>query len=429
MKTFEEQFTAWVDDRLPADEHAAFERALAARPDADALRAERRMALRLRDLLRESLHAPALSNPDFFNHGIMERIAAEEARAGAVAAPRRRAAAWWQWDWTPARLLAAGAACLLTALVGVRALIPTGTEKTPAAVAQNDPNPSLPAPAAVTVAPMPAPVSVPPGAGSRNDGQEAKLNVQPPPVPVVDPSPAPPVYRYAAALRRRRRRRDLARRCRLPAQPGRCRHRIAVPCPRRRPAMRNGMRRPWPWWLPLAVAVPWTLFGGGAPRAGAQPPPSPSSEPTQNVAAHAPEPAAGAPARATPTPAVDVLYGALILATRSDDPRPAELPAPLRPLAKQLGVFGYNQFQVLGEKRAAVPTGTEDWLVPSRQFFLRVDTRNRLPEGDGYQLDLQLFQHDRPLTTVDCRLRRERPLFIRGPLVGAGQLIILLRML
>ncbi len=67
--------------------------------------------------------------------------------------------------------------------------------------------------------------------------------------------------------------------------------------------------------------------------------------------------------------------------------------------------------------------------MPSRQFFVRVDTRTRLPEGNGYQLSLQLFQHDRPLTTVDCHLRRERPLFIRGPMVGAGQLIILLRVL
>ena len=194
MKTFEEQFTAWVDDRLPADEHVGFERALAARPDADALRAERRMTLRLRDLLRENLHAPALSNPDFFNHGIMERIAAEGGRAGA-AVPRGRAA-WWQWDWTPARLLAAGAACLLTALVGVRALIPTtGAERTPSAVAQNDLTPSLLPPAVVAVAPTPEPLgaALPPGPGSRNDGQEAKLNVQPPPVPVVDPAPVPPV--------------------------------------------------------------------------------------------------------------------------------------------------------------------------------------------------------------------------------------------
>ena len=197
MKTFEERYTAWIDDRLPADEHAAFERELAARPDVEALRAERRTTLRLRDLLRENLHAPALSNPDFFNHGIMERIAAEE-RTAAVA-PGRRRAAWWQWDWTPARLLAAGAACLLTALVGVRALIPMGEEKTASspteAVAQNDPSPTLPPTAAVVAAaPTPVPAGVlPPGAGSRNDGQEAKLNVQPPPVPVVDPVPAPPV--------------------------------------------------------------------------------------------------------------------------------------------------------------------------------------------------------------------------------------------
>lgn len=182
MKTFEEQLTAWIDDALPADEHAAFERALAARPDAEALRTEKRSAGQLRHLLRDHLHAPALSNPDFFNHGIMARIAAE------AAAPRRRAS-WWQWDWTPVRLLAAGAACLLTALVGVRTLIPTGgvtSSPLPPSVAQNDPAPAAVAPA---VAPAPAPVETPRGPGSKNDGMEARNNVQPPPVP-VDPSPA-----------------------------------------------------------------------------------------------------------------------------------------------------------------------------------------------------------------------------------------------
>ena len=175
----------------------------------------------------------------------------------------------------------------------------------------------------------------------------------------------------------------------------------------------------------LAAAVTAAVLAGGAGALGTAGAQSPPPEITQTAAAQHTDPPAPAPA----APATDVLYGALILATRSDDPQPAELPPVLRPLAKQLGVFGYNHFQVLGEKQAAVPTGTEDWLVPSRQFFVRVDTQTRLPEGNGYQLNLQLFQHDRPLTTVDCRLRRERPLFIRGPMVGAGQLIILLRVM
>ncbi len=176
MKTFEEQFTAWMDDCLPAGEHAAFERALAARPDAEALRAERRMTRHLRDLLRENLQVPALSNPDFFNHGIMARIAAEERRA---VAPRR---AWWrQWDWTPARLLAAGAACLLTALVGVRTLIPTGggaAPSQPIVVVRNDTPRTLPPPA---VAPPPEPVDIARGAGSQNGGQWSETTSDPRP--------------------------------------------------------------------------------------------------------------------------------------------------------------------------------------------------------------------------------------------------------
>lgn len=186
------------------------------------------------------------------------------------------------------------------------------------------------------------------------------------------------------------------------------------PHSRRRFATAGGL---WVAAISAAVMVTATVC--------AEQPPTPERPPekTQNVAVRV---EANSPA---PSAMADVLYGALILATRRDDPRPAEMPVELQPLAKQLGVFGYNEFRLLGEKQAAVPTGTEDWLVPSRQFFLRVDTKTRLPEGDGYQLGLQLFQHDRPLPTVDCRLRRDRPLFIRGPMVGAGQLIILLRVM
>lgn len=192
MKTFEEQFTAWTDDQLPAGELAAFERELAARPDADALRAEKRLHVHLGELLRENVTVPTLSNPDFFNHGILERIAAEDRAAAVATAPRR---SWWQWDWTPARLLAAGAACLLTALVGVRALIPTGNNApTPSSpqptIVQNDPAPKVVTPPT----PVEPAVEAPRGPGSKDDGVVARNDVQPPSVPVPDPAPpAPPV--------------------------------------------------------------------------------------------------------------------------------------------------------------------------------------------------------------------------------------------
>ena len=131
----------------------------------------------------------------------------------------------------------------------------------------------------------------------------------------------------------------------------------------------------------------------------------------------------------TSTPAAgqgDVLYGALILATNSDHPRtpPEELRAQVENLKT---VFGYNEFRLLGQKRKAVPTGREDWLVPSRQFFLQVDTKNPLP--DGYALGLELRRENTVLVHADTKLCRDQPLFIRGPFVGQGQLIILLMVL
>ena len=122
----------------------------------------------------------------------------------------------------------------------------------------------------------------------------------------------------------------------------------------------------------------------------------------------------------------DTLYGALVMATNAEHPVP--IPEELRAQAASLHtVFGYNEFRVLGQKRKTVTKGTEDWLVPSRQFFLRVDTKNPVP--GGYALGLELLKDDRVIVEAEVRLSRERPLFIRGPFVGQGQLIIVLMVL
>lgn len=122
----------------------------------------------------------------------------------------------------------------------------------------------------------------------------------------------------------------------------------------------------------------------------------------------------------------ETLYGALIMATNADHPAPP--PEELRTQAGNLhAVFGYNEFRVLGRKRELVTKGTEDWLVPSRQFFLRVDTKN--PIAGGYALGVELLKDDRVIVGANVKLNRERPLFINGPFVGQGQLIILLMVL
>src|ERR1700744_3356262 len=107
MKPFEEQFTAWVDGKLTGADLAAFEKELAAHPEAIA---EKDDVLKLGKLLREHPTAPPLGNADFFNHQLMQRIAAD------TPAPRPAEKKRFQF-WSLPRLAWVGTSCLAIAAV------------------------------------------------------------------------------------------------------------------------------------------------------------------------------------------------------------------------------------------------------------------------------------------------------------------------
>lgn len=91
MKTFEEKWTAWLDDELAGDELAAFEASL---PDKAAAEAEKRDAHKLGTFLKEQLQGRAMGNEEFFHHQLRERIE-RDARAGAVGGEVDSPRAWW----------------------------------------------------------------------------------------------------------------------------------------------------------------------------------------------------------------------------------------------------------------------------------------------------------------------------------------------
>ncbi len=117
MKTFEERYTAWIDGQLTGAELAAFEKELAAQPDAAFDRTE---AHRLGDLLRTHRTAPSLSNPDFFNLQLQQRIAAEMPPSRRSRAPESGGGFW-----SISRLLWAGAASLAVAGISYVTLVPS----------------------------------------------------------------------------------------------------------------------------------------------------------------------------------------------------------------------------------------------------------------------------------------------------------------
>src|SRR5689334_16774958 len=72
--------------------------------------------------------------------------------------------------------------------------------------------------------------------------------------------------------------------------------------------------------------------------------------------------------------AAEKVWSGLVMAQNVPTPNP--VPAPLQGIEKTLiALFGYNQFEVIGESNKSLKTGEEDWLATSKYFSLKVDAR------------------------------------------------------
>jgi len=110
MKTFEEKWTAWLDDQLSGSELSEFEASL---PDKAAAQAEKVEAKKLGELLKRELSACPLTNEEFFSHQLRDRIAQESGEQSRERARRSPTSHWW----TIPRLLWAGTASLAVFLI------------------------------------------------------------------------------------------------------------------------------------------------------------------------------------------------------------------------------------------------------------------------------------------------------------------------
>ena len=122
--------------------------------------------------------------------------------------------------------------------------------------------------------------------------------------------------------------------------------------------------------------------------------------------------------------ASQTVWSGLVIATNTSQPEP--VPAELTKMESTLKeLFGYNQFTVIGQSRKSLVTGSEDWLAQSKYFSLHVDSREGT-DRTGYRLDLKLFQEKSLLLETEAKLSKASPLIIKGPLVGDGQLLLVL---
>lgn len=117
----------------------------------------------------------------------------------------------------------------------------------------------------------------------------------------------------------------------------------------------------------------------------------------------------------------DQLWGSLLFAT--NQPLTEPIPEELLSYEKQLKkIFGYRYFKALGQSTRSFKDSSEQWLIPGEKFSVRSFVQ---PTADSrYKVALQLFQNKKELVQTVAKLGPDSPLFIRGPLYGNGQLII-----
>lgn len=87
-------------------------------------------------------------------------------------------------------------------------------------------------------------------------------------------------------------------------------------------------------------------------------------------------------------------------------------------------IFGYNQFDLLSHHLEKMDEPVERWMLPTKKFSIRVTSAKKA--DPGYLLHLQVYQGKELRAETEARLGMESPVFIRGPLCGKGQLIVIL---
>ena len=69
-----------------------------------------------------------------------------------------------------------------------------------------------------------------------------------------------------------------------------------------------------------------------------------------------------------------IVWSGLVIAENVQQPTP--IPEELTPMEQTLKeLFGYNQFQVIGQSSKTLKSGEEDWLASSKFFALHVDAQ------------------------------------------------------
>ncbi len=96
---------------------------------------------------------------------------------------------------------------------------------------------------------------------------------------------------------------------------------------------------------------------------------------------------------------------------------------------KKVPSLTFAHYRLLGEHVQPLLKEYESWLVPSRGFFFKLDSRGPESSG-GVRVAVQLWRDKEVLLKTDVVLKGDRPVLIRGPALGQhGTLLVALRLI
>ncbi|MEM7010425.1 MAG: hypothetical protein AAF585_02975 [Verrucomicrobiota bacterium] len=119
------------------------------------------------------------------------------------------------------------------------------------------------------------------------------------------------------------------------------------------------------------------------------------------------------------------VWGAMVRGTNAEL-LPAERKIEAELSERLAKAFDYSHFELVGEHTQLVYREYESWLLPSREMYLRIDSKG--PVDGGMSLHLQLWRDTNILVKTDVVLRYDSPLFITGPKWGPDQLFFILEL-
>ncbi len=92
---------------------------------------------------------------------------------------------------------------------------------------------------------------------------------------------------------------------------------------------------------------------------------------------------------------------------------------------KKVEQLQFPTYRLIGAVSEDVLKEYESWVLPSEVFFIKLDSLGRDDEG-ALNATLNIWQQKSVLLKASMKLRKGRPMFVRGPKWGEGYIVIAL---